>query len=190
MMVPGEAVQAEAASMVRALDVADVHAEHASFVWRSLQRLGVRDSDLQDVFQEVFVVVHRRLHSFDRSAPMPPWLFGLCVRVASGWRRRAWRRHESPTVELPEGRDLAPDPEDLVSSRQTQRELQCALDRMDLEKRAVLVMFEIDELSTREISELLGVPIGTVHSRLHAARAQFQAAYARVQAAKRPRGAR
>jgi RNA polymerase sigma-70 factor, ECF subfamily len=183
MVVPEQAVQVGAASSVRNVDVVDVHAQYATLVWRSLQRLGVAQSDLQDVFQEVFVVVPRRLASFDRSAPMAPWLFGICMRVAAGWRRRAWKRLEVPAGDLPDEQDLGAGPEDVAATRQTQHTLQCALGRMDIEKRAILVMFEIDDLSTHQISEILGVPIGTVHSRLHVAREQFRSAYARVIAA-------
>jgi RNA polymerase sigma-70 factor (ECF subfamily) len=67
-------------------DVSDLRAiyqQHARFVWLSLQRLGVYPSDLDDVAQDVFVIVHRRLDSFDRRARVTTWLFGICMRVAA-----------------------------------------------------------------------------------------------------------
>src|SRR4051812_17880892 len=74
---------ANISAAARPVDVAAIHAAHGDFVWLSLQRLGVRDSDLQDMHQEVFVVVHQRLHTFDGSARMTTWLFGIAMRVAS-----------------------------------------------------------------------------------------------------------
>jgi RNA polymerase sigma-70 factor (ECF subfamily) len=174
----------------RPLDVVAVHDRHASFVWCSLQRLGVRPSDLDDVFQEVFLVVHKRLHTFDGTSQLTTWLFGVCLRVAAAHRRRAWFRRETPTDDLPDLEDTSSRrPDELLAARQARALVARALDRMDLDKRAVFVMFEIDELPSEEIATTLGVPIGTVWSRLSAARKQFHAALARENAQTRRRGA-
>src|SRR6187402_2856082 len=74
--------------------VTRIYLANADFVFRSLQRLGIRDADLDDVLQEVFVVVHQRLHTFDGSAKMTTWLYGVTFRVASSHRRRAYVRRE------------------------------------------------------------------------------------------------
>ena len=78
-----------------AIAVTRVYEGHARFVWASLQRLGVRDADLEDVLQEVFVVVHQRLHTFDGTSKMTTCLFGICLRVASASRRRSFRQNET-----------------------------------------------------------------------------------------------
>lgn len=164
--------------------VTEVHEAHADFVWRSLQRLGVRSGDLDDLVQEVFLVVHRRLSEFAGNARMTTWLFAICMRVASAHRQRAWVRRE---VSTPEGDfDLAEEDahtqEDALIAQQARARLEFLLDALDLEKRAVFVMFEIDDLSCEEIAEVMGVPVGTVYSRLSAARKAFQAALVRLQA--------
>lgn len=172
------------------LDVLVVHDAHANFVWSSLQRLGVREADLDDVFQEVFIVVHKRLHTYDRSSQLTTWLYGICMRVAAAHRRRAWFRRETPTADLPE-LDEGPSsdrPDELVAARQARATLQGVLDAMDLDKRVVFVMFEIDELPSEQIASILGVPVGTVWSRLSAARKQFQSKLERLKARER-RGA-
>lgn len=167
---------------VTSLDVADVYRAHAPFVWTSLQRLGVRPSDLDDVLQEVFVVVHKRSESFDGSSKMTTWLFGICMRVASGYRRRSFRRREE-FVEEPHEHAVATDsPESDLASRESRRRLEELLDELDLDKRAVFVMFEIDEVPCEEIAQIFGVPVGTIYSRLHAARKDFQKALARMHA--------
>ena len=164
------------------LDVGSVHHEHAEFVWLTLQRLGVRDSDVEDLLQEVFVVVHQRLHTFDRSARMTTWLFGICLRVASAYRRRAHRRHEEIVADVPEELASAETPEEAAATSQARARLRAALDLMDLDKRAIFVMFELDELPCEEIAEMLSIPLGTVYSRLHAARKAFEQALARLEA--------
>lgn len=161
--------------------VSSVQEEHGDFVWRSLQRLGVREADLEDMMQEVFVVVHRRLGSFDGTSKMTTWLFGICSRVASGYRRSAYVRRERPVPDVPEGAgpDSAPGPEEAASARQSRALLDSLIGELDVEKRAVFVMFEIDELSCEEIAGIVGVPVGTVYSRLHGARKAFEKALAR-----------
>lgn len=168
----------------RPRDVVAVHAEYADFVFRSLQRLGVRPPDLDDLRQEVFVVVHKRLHTFDTGGSMQAWLFGICKNIAARHRKRAYVRRETTAIPLPEtsSEEAAPTPEESLATKQARAELEELLDELDLDKRAVLVMFEIDEMGCEEIAEMLGVPVGTVHSRLHAARKAFEKALARRQA--------
>lgn len=165
------------------LDVMAVHEAHADFVWRSLQRLGVRGADLEDVFQEVFVVVHKRLHTFDGSSALTTWLFGVCLRVAAAQRRRAWFRREVPSDDVAEASEAGGErPDEAMELGERRALVGRVLDGMDLDKRAVLVMAEIDELESEEIATILGVPVGTVWSRLHAAKKQFQKVLAREKA--------
>jgi RNA polymerase sigma-70 factor (ECF subfamily) len=165
------------------LDVVSIHARHAEFVWLTLQRLGVPESDVEDLLQEVFVVVHRRLDSFDGSSRMTTWLFGICMRIVAGYRRRAFRRRERSVEQLPEqATSESESPERAMLDREARERLGAVLDLMDLEKRAIFVMFELDELSCEAIAEMLSIPTGTVYSRLHAARKAFQQALERVRA--------
>jgi RNA polymerase sigma-70 factor, ECF subfamily len=163
---------------------AEVHRDHARFVWLALQRLGIWPRDLDDTFQEVFLVVHRRLHTFDGSSHMRSWLHGICVHVASDYRRRAHRRRETLTDDLLGlgGATQGKSPEELVAVGEERQQLRRVLDSMPPEKRAVFVMFEIDGLPCHEIGECLGVPVGTVYSRIHAARKEFLRAVKRVRA--------
>jgi RNA polymerase sigma-70 factor (ECF subfamily) len=161
------------------MDTRHVYEAHGRFVWDSLQRLGIRSVDLSDVFQETFMIVHQRLGSFEGQARLTTWLFGVCLRVAANYRRRAHLRREEimaevPGVAAPEGSD----PESAAERAEARRTLQHALDAMDLDKRAIFVMFEVEELSCAEIAAALGIPVGTVYSRLHHARRQFDAALA------------
>jgi RNA polymerase sigma-70 factor (ECF subfamily) len=167
------------------LDILAIHEKHADFVWRTLQRMGVREDDVEDQLQEVFVVVHNRLGSFDGSSRMTTWLFAICMRVAAAYRRRAHRRREQVVAEVPDAEPAqhgGDDPEDAAMARQARARLLAILDLMEVEKRAIFVMFELEEMSCEAIATMLGVPLGTVHSRLNAARKEFQAALKRFTA--------
>jgi RNA polymerase sigma-70 factor (ECF subfamily) len=163
-------------------EVARIYEVHAPFVWATLQRLGVRDADLEDVLQEVFVVVHQKVGTFDGSSKVTTWLFGIAMRVASAYRRRGFRRHETSVAETPEPEARQDSPEASYAAAQSRQRLDGLLDELDLDKRAVFVMFEIDEMPCEEIAQIVGVPVGTVYSRLHAARKDFQKALARMHA--------
>lgn len=154
--------------------VTSVHAKHAGFVWATLHRLGVPEPDRADLLQEVFVVVHRRLDSFDGSSSMTTWLYGICLRVTLGWRRHR-RRHPETPAEAPDvdARDEGRSPEEIAMAAQARATVARALDALDPDKRAVFVMFELEEMSCVDIAAMIGVPVGTVYSRLHAARAAF-----------------
>lgn len=164
-------------------DLAAVHAEHVDWVFRSLQRLGVREPDLEDALQEVFVVVHRRLDSFDGTSRMTTWLFGIALRVAAAYRRRAHVRREKLSAEPAlDHESPTRSPEDATARREAQERVLEILDAMDLEKRVVFVMFEVEELAAPEIARELGIPVGTVYSRLDAARKEFERAAGRLRA--------
>lgn len=172
-----------AASANPGLDVTAVHAAHGDFVWASLQRLGARDADLEDRFQEVFLVVHQRGGDFEGRSRVTTWLFGICLRVMAAHRRRAWVRRERATdetaeVEAPHGES----PEALMERRRAQARLREVLDAMDLDRRAVFVMSVIEEMPADEVAAIVGVPAGTVYSRLHAARKQFDETLRRLDA--------
>jgi RNA polymerase sigma-70 factor (ECF subfamily) len=161
------------------LALARVYAENADFVWRSLQHLGARESDLEDLLQEVFLVVQRKLGGFDGRSRLTTWLFGICLRVVARQRRRAYFRLEWATPDVPERADDRT-PEDELSDEQRHRVLERALSRLSLEQRAVFVLFELEGNSCQEIAELVAVPLGTVYSRLHHARKDIKKALAKA----------
>lgn len=145
---------------------------HADFVWRALQRHGVRSGELDDALQEVFLVAHRRRDAFDPSrGKFTTWLFGICTKVA--WAQR--RRRPSSAREAPELIEHDT-PEAACGRRQYLRLLSRALDELPPEHRATFFLFELEGQSCAHIAELCGVPIGTVYSRLHTARATLRSA--------------
>ena len=169
-----------AAGAAVGLSIREVHERHADFVWRSLQRLGVRSMDLEDQLQEVFLVAHRKLASFDGSSELKTWLFGVCLKVAAAHRRRAHVRREMATLDgEPPDPGVSDDPEQSALEREAREELEALLAALDLEKRAVFVMFEVEGFTAPEIANIMNTPIGTVYSRLAAARSELGKAAAR-----------
>ena len=164
-----------------------VYRDHADFLWRTLFRMGISEPDLPDAMQEVLLVVHRRLASFDGRSKLTTWLYGVCLRVTSNLRRGRRRRRETPLGGDTDELVLVhhDHPEHLMARRDARKRLTQALGALDPEKRSLLVMFELEAMSTEQIAELLGIPLGTVHSRLHTARRLFQQALFRLEARER-----
>lgn len=168
--------------------------EHVQYVWRTLRHLGLDDSDARDAMQEVFLVTYRRYGDWEQRCSARTWLFGVCYRVVLGRKRRVRSRKEVPLTERPEPLAEAPDSEEVVARREAGRELERILSTMTLEQRAAFVLFEIEGLRGDEIAQALGVPEGTVRSRLRSARSLFDRALNRARARQEPtflaRGAR
>ena len=147
--------------------------EHAAYIWRSLRYLGVPDSDLPDQCQEVLLVVHRKVADFDGRSTLRTWIYGICVRVASGFRRKAHVRREIVYEEPPQG-SYEPGQEAHLSAKQAKQRLHQALDQLDEQKRAVFVLYEIEGLSMNQVVQATGCPLQTGYSRLRAARAELK----------------
>ncbi|HET9932855.1 MAG TPA: RNA polymerase sigma factor [Polyangiaceae bacterium] len=149
--------------------------EHAKYIWRALRHLGVPDADVEDVCQEVWVTAHRKLPEFEGRSSVRTWLYGICMRVASDYRRRAYVRRERPTAEpAPEGEPLATS--EFGSRVEARRALKALLELLDEEKRAVLVLYELEGFTMKEVAEILDTPLQTAYSRLYAAREVLSAA--------------
>ena len=183
-MATREGAAAEAAIAKRFRTLADTHYD---FVWRSLRRLGVADGDVDDGAQRVFLTALRKVASI-RVGSERSFLFQTALRVASDCRRARRRRPEVPAIE--EAKDAAPIGEELLDMWRARQRLDRILDGMSIDLRAVFVLFELDEMTMAEIAVLLGVPAGTVASRLRRARAQFREKAAALPIASRLQGGR
>jgi RNA polymerase sigma-70 factor (ECF subfamily) len=160
---------------------ATIYDDHVKFVWRVLGRLGVARPDLEDVCQEVFIVVHRRLGEFEGRSTLRTWIYGIALRCASDYRRRNVRRPSSSVPDIAvEGSQL----EDL-DARDARATLDRLLELLDPDKREVFVLFELEELAMAEVVAIVGCPLQTGYSRLHAARAIVAAAASRMRAKER-----
>jgi RNA polymerase sigma-70 factor (ECF subfamily) len=166
----------------------EVYDENVDFVWRVVARLGVRPSSVEDVAQDVFVVVHRKLAEFEGLSSIRTWLFQIARRAVHDHRRTVRRREPPPdhgeepvdVDGLPTSNDTAPD----MSAERAEavRLLHAILDDLDDEKREVFVMVELEQLPAPQVAEAIGINVNTVYSRLRLARAAFNQALVRHQA--------
>ncbi len=164
------------------LDLDEIYREHFAFVWRSAKRLGVRDAALDDVVQEVFVIVHRRLGDFEGRAAIKTWLFGITLRVARDHRRSVARRTPDVAVDPDTLHAPTPGPGETVEKTEAVRLLYSVLDEMDDERREVFVMAELEQMTMPEIAGTLGINLNTAYARLRTARQSFESALARHRA--------
>lgn len=148
-------------------------ATHFDFIWRSLRRFGLSEDRADDAAQQVFMIASRKLDAIKEGSERS-FLFGTAMRVTSDIRKSAPVRreiaHEDVGVDLEGGAR----PDDLLEQRRAREMLDRVLDAMELDLRAVFVLYEIEEMSTTEIASLLSIPHGTVASRLRRAREDFE----------------
>jgi RNA polymerase sigma-70 factor, ECF subfamily len=156
-------------------DLGAIFDRNFDFVWATLQRLGVREADLEDLAHEVFLKVHMRLDDYDSSRPIRPWLFGFAYRVAAGHRRLVRHRTEvfGQSVEPIDPVRL---PDESAEAHEENALVRAALDAVDFDRRAVLLLHDGEDVPVPAIAEELGIPVNTAYSRLRVAREEFGAA--------------
>lgn len=155
--------------------LAAIYAEHFDFVWRTSLSLGVAEAEAEDIAQDVFLVVRRRLPDYDPSRPIRPWLFGIVRRVAKDRRRsatRAKRRLRLLPADSSRGSDN-PDPEQTAARSEATDFVEAFLATLDESRRSIFVLSEAEGLSGTEIAEALGINRNTVYTRLRATRQLF-----------------
>lgn len=148
------------------------------YVWTSLKRLGVAPRDLEDVAHELFLQVLKRLPECDMSQPIRPWLFAFAVRYAADYRRLA--RHKTDLLGSEEPVATSSSPEGALAAVERERLVLRALESIDMDRRAVFVLHELDEVPMSEITTALGIPLHTGYSRLRVAREEFVAGVRRL----------
>jgi RNA polymerase sigma-70 factor, ECF subfamily len=169
----GEVAQARVRGLV---------ASHFDFIWRSLRRLGVPEAAADDAAQQVFVVAARKMEGMtvDRERS---FLFAIALRVAADERRARRRRPEiseaAPGVAV---LDPAPGPDELLEWQRARAIAERILEGLPFEVRVVFVLFELEDVPTKEIAKMLDLPMGTVASRLRRGRELFQQGVERFKA--------
>ena len=153
----------------------DLYLAEADYVWTTLRRLGMPAADLADLAHEVFIAAFRKLSSYDASRPVRPWLFGIAANVALQHRRTMGRRREA--AEFPSFNVVAADgvktAEELAVDSQERQLLHAALQRLGADRRAVVILHELDGQPIPVVAEALGIPVNTAYSRLRLGKADL-----------------
>lgn len=168
-----------------------LYREYFGFVWSCTRRLGVAENELDDVVQDVFVVIHSRLHSLQNPESIRSWIYGIVRRTASTYHRakRAKLANSSAVdAEVAIQYPQPPSPHELAEQSDRVRLLWELLGKLDPEKREVFVLNELDEMTVPEIALALEIPANTIYSRLRAARQELEEALARHNARTSQRG--
>jgi RNA polymerase sigma-70 factor (ECF subfamily) len=180
--LPGLTPSGEARARVDQARLGAAVRQNYQFLWRSLRRLGLQAADVDDAAQQVLAVFARRLADVEIGAERS-FLFQTALRVASDARRAAARslvRADEDAIALMP--DPAPDAVAQLEHQEARALLDEVLDAMAYELRVVFVLFELEEMSTAEIAALIEIPSGTVSSRLHRARQEFETMTVRIRA--------
>jgi RNA polymerase sigma-70 factor (ECF subfamily) len=157
------------------LDFERVYTQHFHQVCRWARALGGLDADLDDLAQDVFLVVRRKLDGY-QGPSLTAWLYGITRKTVSDYRRRAWMRRllSGHRRTLDAEREPAPRASlESVERWEAQRTMQHVLNRMSVVRRSAFVLFEVEGYSGEEIAELEQIPVATVYTRLHHARRDF-----------------
>jgi RNA polymerase sigma-70 factor (ECF subfamily) len=145
--------------------------------------MGVPADALEDVVQEIFFVVHLRIHTVERPASLRSWLYSVVRRTVSTYHRS--RRIRSPPESLEDGHEDCPDimrpsPLDVAVLIDELQLVWRRLCELDDRKREVFILSEVDQMTAPEIARAVGIPLNTVYSRLRVARHEFNLAYSRT----------
>lgn len=155
---------------------------HYASVWRTLRRVGVEESRVEDAAQEVFIVLSRKLDQIQPGCERR-YLLNSALRVAANYRRSGKARREVfDEVVAEQETDPLPGADSLLSQKRLRELFDQVLSSWSADIRTTFLLFEIEGLSVPEIAELTSVPIGTVSSRLRRGRELFLAAVKRLKA--------
>lgn len=169
--------------VVEALDDFDaVYREYAKFVWAILRGLGIPENTIEDAFQDVFIVAYRRRKSFEGRGTLRSWMYGITLRVARSYQRRASVRRLFSFSLF--------DQEDVIDTRSEESQkaeddaelVHHLLEKVPAKQREVFVLAELEELTAKDIADIVGCNVNTVYSRLRLARQRFDEALARYRA--------
>jgi RNA polymerase sigma-70 factor (ECF subfamily) len=149
-----------------------VYREHFDFVFRMAARLGGPGLDAEDASQEVFLIVARKLDTFDGSSLVTTWLYGITLNVVRSMRRRQRLRRLFERDDAPQA-DVPLQSVDRAEVMEAHRIAYAILDKLAPKKREVFILAEFEGLSCEEIAKVVGTKTETVWSRLHYARQEF-----------------
>jgi RNA polymerase sigma-70 factor (ECF subfamily) len=157
-----------------------VYRRHHAFVWRSVRRLGVHESAVDDAVHEVFMVALRRFAEFEGRAELRTWLFSIAMHVVRNHRRAEWRHRRRTEAFARETAPRGAHGSDAYARSDAARQLHRLLAELPEDQRAAFILAELEGLSAPEIAEALGANVNTIYTRIRVARQRMHEAAAAV----------
>lgn len=153
----------------------ELYETYKAQVYRTAVAITHDEAVAEDILQETFLRVYNYADSFDRGQPLEPWLYRITVNLAYSWANRAkrWVRFFQGALERLRS-DSHRDPEEAAEAGETREVLKHAIDALPDSHRVVVILYYLQGLSVSDIAYVLGVPEGTVKSRLHYAREKLR----------------
>ena len=155
----------------------EAFAREIDYLYWTLQRLGARSTDAEDLLQDVFVILYRHWDTLDLTRPLRPWLFGVAFRVVRAQRRR--RSREVPYAGL-DIEDAAAGPEGWVQGQESLETLRLALERVPIARRSVVIKHDLEGVEVVDIARELSLTKFGVYARLHKGRKELALAVHRL----------
>jgi RNA polymerase sigma-70 factor (ECF subfamily) len=155
----------------------DAFERDLDYLFATLQRLGVGPSEIEDLLQEIFIVLHRNWTDLDTTRPLRPYLFGVAFRIVCAHRRRRAREIPHPGLDRD---DDAPSPEGSLQSKESIALVLAALESVSLLRRAVVVMHDLDGIPIVDIARTLSISRFGAYARLRKGRRELSAAVRRL----------
>jgi RNA polymerase sigma-70 factor (ECF subfamily) len=184
MAMPATAEKLDDGPETAVVSFRDLYDENVAFVWRTLRRYGVPEVAVADATQEVFVVVHARLATFEGRSSLRSWMFGIARRVARNYR--AGRTLEVDAEHLEAIADLPSRSPQLTAEKlEAAAWLERRLDELSADKREAFILVDVEQMTLSEASAALGIARNTLYSRVVAARQHLEQALLRQRAAER-----
>jgi len=179
------AVQQEDGALVARVRDGDIDAlgvlyeRYKSRVYRTALAITHDERMAEDILQEAFLRVNRYADSFDQTQPFEPWIYRITVNLSYSWTNKAKRwvtifQDALERLRAPSRRD----PERVTESREECAILRRAIDGLPDSHRVVVILYYLEDLSVSEVAYALGVPEGTIKSRLYYAREKLRKAIA------------
>jgi RNA polymerase sigma-70 factor (ECF subfamily) len=150
--------------------------EHIAFVRRMVRCQGVSRADVDDVCQEIFVVIHRKLSEFAGRSSLRGWIYGITWRVCRDWLSRAHLHHEDRSGNTPEP-PVSGDQERRLDQMEALEKLRHLLRNLDVDHQMVFLLYEVEKLAMKDVAVAVGCPLFTGYSRLRTARAEVRRAF-------------
>lgn len=145
----------------------------APMILHALPFLGVAEADTDDLCQEIFLTVHQKLPTFEGRSTLKTWIYGICLRKVSNYRRQARHRYEYSSEKIAEQAVQIEQVQQIHKEQQLDI-LERALALLSEKKRVVFVLYEIEELSMEEVAQVARCPVFTAYARLYAARREIK----------------